>query len=74
MVSFVSMRALDTSEKAAALQDELHDRLGPGGRIQLAMRLSDLAREFAKAGLRSRRPDIPEADLSRELVRELYGK
>jgi hypothetical protein len=68
------MRALDTSERAAALQDELLDRLGPGGRIQLAMRMSDLAREFAIAGLRSKWPMADETELRRELVRELYGK
>ena len=68
------MRARDTSDRAAALQDELHDKLGPEGRIQLAMRMSDLAREFAIAGLRSQRPDVAEEDFLRELARELYGK
>jgi len=70
----VAMRALDTSEKAARIQEELHDKLGPEGRIRLAIEMSDLAREFAVAGLRAQRPELTEPELMRELVRVLYGK
>jgi hypothetical protein len=68
------MRALDTSEKAASIQDRLHDQLGPGGRVELAMRMSELAREFAKAGLHAQHPDLSEPELQRELVRLFYGR
>jgi len=68
------MRARDTSAKAAAIQDELHDRLGPEGRFELAMRMSELAREFAKAGLRDQHPTLTDADLMRELARTLYDQ
>lgn len=68
------MRPRDTSEKAAAIQEELLDRLGPGGRVELAMRMSNLAREFARAGLRAQRPGLSEAELNRELVRMFYGR
>lgn len=66
------MLPADTSEEAARIQDELHERLGPEGRFELAMQMSELAHEFAKAGLRERRPDLSESDLRRELVRILY--
>lgn len=68
------MRARDTSEKAAAIQDELHDRLGPAGRFRLAMQMSELAREFAKAGVRQAHPDYSEAEVLRELAKIFYGR
>jgi hypothetical protein len=37
------MRSRDTSAKAAAIQEKLHDALGPEGRFELAMRMSELA-------------------------------
>lgn len=68
------MRARDTSEKAAAIQDELHRALGPEGRFELAMRMSELARDFAKAGVRARYPDRTEAEVLRELTKIFYGR
>lgn len=68
------MRARDTSPRAAAIQDELHDRLGPSGRFELAMRMSELAREFAKAGVRAQNPALTEAEVLRELARLFYGR
>jgi hypothetical protein len=67
------MRARDTSEKAAAIQDELHRSMGPEGRFRLAMRMSNLAREFAKAGVRDRHPEYNEVEVLRELTRIFYG-
>jgi hypothetical protein len=68
------MRARDTSAKAAAIQERLHDALGPEGRFRLAMRMSELAREFAKAGVRERHPEFTESEVSRELARLFYGR
>jgi hypothetical protein len=68
------MRSRDTSAKAEALQDEIHRSLGPEGRFQLALRLSLLAREFAKAGLREKHPEYTEDQLNRELVSALFGR
>jgi hypothetical protein len=68
------MRAHDTSEKAAAIQESLHRAMGPEGRLRLAMRMSDLTHEFAKAGVREKHPDYGEVDVLRELTRILYGR
>ena len=67
------MRTRDTSDKAAAIQEQLHDALGPEGRFELALRMSHLAREFAKAGVRHRHPGFTEREIARELTREFYG-
>ena len=68
------MHTRDTSAKAAAIQERLHDDLGPEGRFLLAMRMSELAREFAKAGVRERNPDLTEGEVVRELARLFYGR
>lgn len=68
------MHPRDTSAKAAAIQERLHDALGPEGRFRLAMQMSELAREFAKAGVRERHPDYTDAEILRELARLFYGR
>lgn len=68
------MRALDTSAEAATMQRRLHQALGTEGRFALAMSMSELAREFAKAGLRSRHPEYAEEELLRELTNVLHGR
>jgi len=68
------VRSRDTSPQAAAVQEQIHTALGVEGRFQLAMRMSELAREFAKAGLRSRYPSFGGDELLRELTRTFYGR
>jgi hypothetical protein len=68
------MSARDTSAKAAAIQERLHDALGPAGRFELAMQMSELAREFAKAGVRKTNPDMSEREVLNELARLFYGR
>lgn len=68
------MRAIDTSAEAAATQHRLHQALGPEGRFALALSMSELAREFAKAGLRNRHPEYAGDELLRELTNELHGR
>jgi hypothetical protein len=48
--------------------------MGPERRFCAAMELSDFVRELAKAGLRSRHPEYTEAEIVRELTRQLYGE
>ena len=68
------MRPRDTSAAAAAIQDQAHARLGPAGRFRLAMQMSELTHELAKAGVRQAHPELTEAEVVRELVRILYGR
>jgi hypothetical protein len=74
VLSFHAMGARDTSARAAAIQNKLHDALGPEGRFRLAMKMSDLAREFAKAGVRERHPQLADHEVLRELASVFYGK
>ena len=67
------MRSRDTSQRAAVVQAQLQEALGPEGRLSLAMKASDFAREFAIAAVRERYPEFTKDQISRELVRQLYG-
>lgn len=64
---------LDTNADAAAVQLDAQRRLGIAGRFRVAADMSEFARKLARNGLRSRRPELSESDLNRELIRALYG-
>lgn len=68
------MRASDTSAAAEAVQHRVHQALGTEARFLLAMSMSELAREFAKAGIRDRHPEYADAELLRELTNRLHGR
>ncbi len=63
----------DTSPEAAAVQRAIFRRMTTEQRLRLALEMSDSMRNVALAGLRSRRPELSEAELSRELIRLMYG-
>jgi len=63
----------DTSPEMAAIQQEIFRRMTPAARLRLALEMSESLRHVALAGLRSRRPELNEKDLSRELMRLMYG-
>lgn len=62
----------DTSPEAAAIQDEIFRRMTPEQRVCIAIEMSESMRNVALAGLRSRRPELNEVELSRELMRIMY--
>ena len=63
----------DTTAEASGVQMAVQRRLGGVGRFRVAVEMSELARKLAAAGLRTRRPDLNEGQIRRELIRELYG-
>jgi hypothetical protein len=67
------MRSRDTSEKAAAIADEVNRALTPEQRLMQAWELSEFLREMAKAALRSRHPEYTEDEVHRALTIQLYG-
>jgi Rv0078B-related antitoxin len=67
------MVAQDTSPSAARLQEEIHRRFTPAERLRMAFEMSEFARSLSRAGLRSRRPDLTEAELDAEMLYQLYG-
>jgi hypothetical protein len=67
------MARTDTSPAAAALHEESQRRLGPAGRLKIALELSDLTHALATAGIRRRNPDLNQEQACAELARLLYG-
>lgn len=67
------MRPRDTSEKVAALAAELNRSVGPGRRFAQAMELTDLLRQMARAGLKSRHPEYSDEEIARALTLQFYG-
>lgn len=65
--------ATDTTPKAAALHLELLRALGPAGRVQIAVDLSDAVRETALAGVRRRHPEYSDDEVADAFLTLLYG-
>ncbi|HVH87191.1 MAG TPA: hypothetical protein VM912_10730 [Terriglobales bacterium] len=63
----------DTSPRAAAIQRDTFRRMTTSERLRMALEMSESMRNVAMAGLRSRRPDLDEDGLRRELMRIMYG-
>ena len=64
---------LDTSPSAQTIQGEAHIRLGPEGRLRIALELSEAVRDLRLAGLRSVTPGASEAELVRMFIFEIHG-
>ncbi len=64
----------DTHPKMEALQIELWRTASPTRKMQMLAQLNQSARLLALAGLRSRYPQIGEADLRRRLAGLLLGE
>lgn len=67
------MVARDTARSAAELQDDIHRQFSPAERLDMTIEMSEFARSLSRAGLRSRRPELTETELDREMLKQLYG-
>jgi hypothetical protein len=63
----------DTSPEAAAVQRAIWERMGPEGRLRLALRMSEDVRALAAAGIRHRHPDYDDGDVRWALFRLVHG-
>ena len=64
---------LDTSAEADAIQRQVWQRLGPIGRLELAVQMSDDARELSITGVLSRRPELTRREALLAVVRQQLG-
>lgn len=67
------MNPLDTTPDARRIQEEAQERLGPGGRLRIAIELSESVRRIRFDGLRSEHPGCSDAELVHKFVREVHG-
>jgi hypothetical protein len=63
----------DTSPEAAAVHAEIFRSMTTAQRLRLALEMSESMRVVALAGLKRRHPELNEKELSRELMRIMYG-
>ena len=68
----MALEPMDTSVTAQNLQEQAHIRLGPEGRLLIALDLSEAVRVLRLAGLRSSQPDVSEAELVRRFILETH--
>jgi len=68
----MNLKRLDTSAEARRIQEEAQRRLGPEGRLRVALDLSEAVREIRLAGLRSEAPGVSEAELVRRFIAEMH--
>jgi hypothetical protein len=69
----MAIEPMDTSVTAQDLQEQAHIRLGPEGRLRIALDLSEAVRDLRLAGIRSSYPDASEAELIRRFLFETHG-
>jgi len=67
-------RPLDTSPEAWRVVREVHARMGPARRAEVAFEAAEFVRALALAGIRSRHPDYDERALRLALFRRIYGE
>jgi hypothetical protein len=67
------MKPLDTDDNAHQAQIEALRRLGPEGRANLVVELSEEVRALTEQGIRRRNPTFPATQVRHQLLRILYG-
>lgn len=68
------MRPSDTSPEAHEIQKRVWRRLGPAGRIALAVRMSEDLRDVTRAGIRQRHPAYTSDEVELALRMLLWGE
>lgn len=63
----------DTHPEAMRVWYEALKRLGPAGRVKMALEAGDNLRLNIECGIRSRQPELDDAGVRREIVRVLLG-
>ena len=66
-------RPRDTTQEARAMQMSALERIGPEGRVKVALELAEFVRAMHLAGLRSRHPDWSEERAIHHIVATQYG-
>ncbi len=72
--TLAAMQSRDTSAEASGIQREVHRRLGPAARVELAFAMSQKAREISIAGMMDRDPTLAYAEARDRLLARLLGK
>lgn len=69
----MNLHPMDTSPEVERRQADAHRALGPTGRVEMAVELSEAVRELRLAGLRSTFPKVPRRELVKRFISEVHG-
>lgn len=69
----MNLHPMDTSPEVERRQADAHRALGPTGRVELAVELSEAVRELRLAGLRSTFPEVRRRELVKRFISEVHG-
>ena len=69
----MNLHPMDTSSEVERRHEAAHRALGPTGRVELAVELSEAARELRLAGLRAAFPDDSRQELVKRFISEVHG-
>jgi len=69
----MKLTAKDTTEQAAAVQNEILRRIGMEGRARMTFELSDNLRQIVEDGVRLRHPDWDDEAVRLEAIRLTLG-
>lgn len=67
------MRPADTSPEAYAIQIAFYRRIGPQGRLELGLRMSDEVRQITAESIQRRHPEYSEEEVKFALFRLNLG-
>lgn len=66
------MAISDTSPEIEAMQIQIRRSMTPSKRLEIAIELSDLLREFRKAGIRRDHPEWTELQIQHQFFRQAF--
>ncbi len=69
----MNLHPMDTSPEVERRQAQAHRALGPTGRVEMAVELSEAVRELRLSGLRSTFPEASRRELLERLIAEVHG-
>jgi len=64
---------LDTTHEALAVQRQIWRRMGPAGRLELALQMSDEVREISIAGVMARNLGVDRRSAMLDVTRRVLG-
>ena len=65
---------LDTTPEAAEIQIRAYREMDLGGRLRIALELSDFTHSLAVAGIRRANPELSDEEARHELAVRLYSR
>lgn len=74
MLASASMRPLDTTDEAWAIQLEIYRHMPPAERLRIGLELSAMSRRLLRDGIRRRHPEYTDREVELATIRALLPR